>query len=420
LLLLAVVGLACSSGDSGSGPDSATSGPADSAAPTEGGAPTEGLGLPSGPSPVGLASDAYLGIDYDAEAVGDALRGERNNPSFPPPLIDPGEIRRGGPPPDGIPPIDDPEFLSIDDVDFLEDDEAVVLVEIDGDARAYPVQVLIWHEIVNDVIGGQPVSVTYCPLCNSAVAYDRRYGNRVLDFGTSGELYQSALVMYDRQTSSLWAHFTGQGLVGHFAGAELTAVPAQTVSWATFAEAHPDGQVLSRDTGFARDYGTNPYVNYDAEDSGPIGGFFSGTPDETLAAKARVVGIHDDVGSVAVRLADVAERSVVAITEGDRNLVVFHQAGLASSLQDRTVAGGRDIGQTGVFVAIAADGTGLTFTATDDGVFTDAETGSTWNVFGQAVAGDLAGQRLKQVAHLDTFWFAWATYRPGSVLVDGG
>ena len=359
----------------------------------------------------------YGTVDYDTEPIDNALLGDRQNPDFPPPVIEPALIRSGGVPPDGIPPIDSPQFVPVSEADFVTDDEAVISVEVDGDARAYPIQILIWHEIVNDQFGDTPVSVTYCPLCNSALAYDRRLGDRVLDFGTSGELYQSALVMYDRQSGSLWAHFTGQGLVGHYAGAQLDFVPAQTISFAQFREAHPDGQVLTTDTGASRPYGQNPYPGYDFEGSDPIGAFFNGEIDRTLLAKARIVGINDEAGSVAVRFEDLAEQPVIPVTEDGRNLVVFHQDGLASALEAGSVGDGRDVGQTGVFEAAAPDGTELTFTADGDG-FVDDQTGSTWNIVGQAVAGPLEGERLAPINHLDTFWFAWATYRPDTVVVQ--
>ncbi|MEM9561254.1 MAG: DUF3179 domain-containing protein [Actinomycetota bacterium] len=362
----------------------------------------------------------YSTVDYDAEPVGSALRGDRADPAYPEPVIDPTLIRSGGVPPDGIPPIDAPMFTAAGDVDYLTDDEAVILVEVDGDARAYPIQILIWHEIVNDTFGDVPVSITYCPLCNSALAFDRRVGERVLDFGTSGELYQSALVMYDRQTESLWAHFTGGGLVGHYAGVQLDFIPAQTVSWAQFREANPDGLVLNQSTGAQRPYGQNPYPGYDFEQSDPISTFFTGDIDRTLASKARIVGVNDDGGSVAVRLEDLVDQPVIPVTEDGRNLVVFHRPGLASSLDSFQVDGGRDVGQTGVFEAVAPDGTELTFAPgpADDGSFVDDQTGSTWNVLGQATGGPLDGSELAKVPHLDTFWFAWATYRPGTVIVE--
>lgn len=178
---------------------------------------------------------------------------------LPTPLVDTAEIISGGPPPDGIPPIDEPTFESAESVDWLQDNEPVLALEIEDEWRAYPVQILTWHEIVNDTIAGIPVAVTYCPLCNTAIAFDRRVEDRLLDFGTSGKLYRSALVMYDRQTESLWRHFTGGAVAGFLTGTELRAFP-MSVSWRDFHDTAPDGAlVLSRDTGYSRDYGRNPY-----------------------------------------------------------------------------------------------------------------------------------------------------------------
>jgi hypothetical protein len=163
------------------------------------------------------------------------------DPRLPKPLVDPDEIISGGPAPDGIPPVDDPRFEPVAEVDWLKDQEPVLALVLEGEARAYPVQIMVWHEIVNDTVAGIPVAVTYCPLCNSAVAYDRRLAERVMDFGTSGKLYRSALVMYDRQTESLWAHFTGQAVAGVLTGEELDTYPVSTVSWEDFRTSHPDG-----------------------------------------------------------------------------------------------------------------------------------------------------------------------------------
>lgn len=363
----------------------------------------------------------YSTIDYDVPVQQSALRGNRLHASFPPPVIDPTLIRSGFQPPDGIFPIDQPKFAPIDELDYeIADTEAVIAVEIDGDARAFPVQLMIWHEIVNAEIGGVPVTVTFCPLCNSAVSYDRRFGDTVLDFGTSGELYQSALVMYDRQTDSLWAHFTGQALVGHLAGARLTLVPTQTVSYGAWTEANPDGMVLTRDLSAPEQYqglyGTNPYGGYDTEGLDPSSQFFVGDIDRTLLAKARIVGIVDDNGPVAVRYDDLLERPVIPVTEGGRDLVVFYQQGLASPLDRFDVTEGRDVGQSGVFVPTLGDGTALTFSRNGDG-FVDDQTGSTWNIFGASTGGPLEGERLDSVPHIDAFWFAWATYQPGTVII---
>ncbi len=404
--------------------DTATAGESDSGAAADRG------GEPESSAVAGTGID-YSSIDYDGEPGPSALRGDRLAPEFPPPLIDPELIVSGGVPPDAIVPVDDPTFMAVADVRFLQPSEAVIVVEAgteddtekDREVKAYPVQIMIWHEIVNDVIGGVPVSVTYCPLCNSAVAFERQLGDRLLDFGTSGELYQSALVMYDRQTESLWAHFNGRGLVGHYAGAELTVVPAQTMSFEQLVEEHPNALVLTRDTGAGRAYGVNPYTGYDDEQSDPFDAFFAGEVDARLDPKARVVGLvvgHDE--PVAVRITDIDRSSVIEVPGSDAagtdagNLVVFHQPGLASALDRAAVATGRDVGQTGVFVP-RADGGELRFRATDGG-FVDEETGSVWTIAGEAVEGPLAGSRLEPVPHLNTFWFAWSAYYPNTEIQE--
>jgi hypothetical protein len=346
------------------------------------------------------------------EDVPSALDDPRQD-GFPEPLVDPDEVRSGGPPPDGIPSIDEPKFLRADEIGFLVEDEPVLALEVGGEVRAYPVQVLIWHEIVNDTVAGIPVAVTYCPLCNSAVAYDRRLGDRVLSFGTSGMLYKSALVMYDRQTESLWSHFTGEAVIGHLTGAQLDVYPMATVSWADWRDAHPDGLVLSRDTGFDRDYGRNPYPGYDDVDSSPF--LFEGEVDGRLAAMERIVGIEDGGDAVAIRLDELDDDGVLEVEIDGTTLVAWVEPGTASALDAGSVAAGRDVGATGVFEPVA-DGRRLGFERTGDG-FVDDETGSRWNVLGQAVEGPLEGMALEPVAHLDTFWFAWASYEPDTEIV---
>jgi len=332
----------------------------------------------------------------------------------PEPLVDLDEIRSGGPPPDGIPSIDDPAFLSVDDVDFLEETEPVLALDIDGDARAYPVQILMWHEIVNDTVGGVPVAVTYCPLCNSAVAYDRRVGDRVMEFGTSGLLWNSALVMYDRQTETLWSHFTGEGIVGELTGTEIDKFPVATVPWGVWRDANPDGLVLSQETGFERSYGRNPYPGYDDVNSDPF--LFEGEVDGRYTAMTRIAGVEVGDEALGVPLVDLQEDRVITSEVGGTDLVFFWQPGTASALDAADVAGGEDVGATGVFVPVA-DGQTLTFTATEDG-FVDDETGSTWNLLGQAVDGPLAGSQLEAVEHVDTFWFAWSAFQPDSAIIE--
>src|SRR6266849_6475828 len=187
------------------------------------------------------------------------------------------EIISGGPPPDGIPAIDRPAFIALEQATWLTPKEPVLALEIGGDARAYPLQILMWHEIVNDTVGGKPVVVTYCPLCNSGLVYERVVDGATLDFGTSGKLYKSDLVMYDRQSHSLWAQMEGRAIVGQRAGARLLLVPANTIAFDDWRTAHPRGKVLSRETGHQRDYGANPYRSYDQPDLRPF--LFNGRPD---------------------------------------------------------------------------------------------------------------------------------------------
>ena len=341
-----------------------------------------------------------------------ALR-EPDDPTLPPPLVDLAEVISGGPPPDGIPPIDKPAFERARDVDWLKAKEPVLAFELDGEARAYPVQIMTWHEIVNDTVGTVPVAITYCPLCNSAIAFDRRATGRVLDFGTSGRLYRSALVMYDRQTESLWTHYTGQAIAGRLTSQTLKAFPVSTVSWSDFRAAHPAGLVLSRTTGFDRHYGTNPYPGYDDASTAPF--LFDGEVDGRLTAKTRVVGIESGGDSAAVPLTVLRDKRVVPVKVGGRALVVWWKPGTASALDSDSVADGKDVGATGAFDR-ALDGRSLTFRASGR-EFVDTQTGSRWNVLGRAASGPLAGRQLDAVAHVDTFWFAWAAYRPDTTVV---
>lgn len=327
---------------------------------------------------------------------------------LPDPTVPLSEMRSGGPPPDGIPAIDEPKFLRPGDVDFLGDTEPVLVVEIGGEARAYPVQILMWHEIVNDTISGIPIAVTYCPLCNSAVAYDRRVGKRVLTFGTSGMLWNSALVMYDRQTETLWSHFTGEGIIGILTGVELTKFSVATVPWRAWREAHPDGLVLSRSTGFTRDYGSNPYPGYDDVNATPF--LFEGEVDGRFTAMTRVIGIERNDAAVAVPLVELRDQRVVRVQIAGQDLTVWWVPGTNSALDAGRITGGNDIGATGVFVPIA-DSQNLTFIASGDR-FVDDQTGSTWNLFGRATSGPLSGRQLESVVHVDTFWFAWAVFQP--------
>lgn len=331
----------------------------------------------------------------------------------PSPLVDPEEITSGGPPPDGIPPIDDPQFVAPDDATFLADREPVLAVEVEGDARAYPLQIMTWHEIVNDEIAGVPISVTYCPLCNTGIAFERpTIDGELLDFGTSGKLFNSNLVMYDRQTESYWAQATGQAIVGQLTGQQLAFVPARILAFADWRADHPDGLVLSQDTGHERPYGENPYVGFDTSER-PF--LFTGELDERLPATARVLGIARAGDIVAFPYetvsADAAgDWAVVVERVAGQPVAVFWKAGTSSALDTERIVSGRDVG------AIAAyrpevEGRTLAFEATLDGIV-DRETGSVWNILGRAVTGPLEGEQLLPELAIDSFWFDWAAFHP--------
>jgi hypothetical protein len=325
------------------------------------------------------------------------------------------EIESGGPPKDGIPAIDEPAFVTVAEADeWLDDREPVQTLEIGGDVRAYPLQILIWHEIVNDVVDGKSVSVTYCPLCNSAIVFDRTLPDgRVLDFGTTGKLRFSDLVMYDRQTESWWQQITGEAIVGELMGTRLEVIPSPIVSWAEFKAHSPDAKVLSRETGFPRAYGRNPYQGYDT--AAPF--LYTGPEDERLPALERVATVSIEDEAVAFPFSVLEKEPVVHYRLADRQLVVFYKKGTASALDDSAIAEGRDVGATGVFLP-EIEGQKLTFSMAD-GEIKDKETGSTWSLLGEAIAGPLEGKRLEPVVHANHFWFSWAVFRPETLIYQG-
>lgn len=341
---------------------------------------------------------------------------ESDHPDLPPARVDLDALRPGGPPPDGIPSIDQPKFRSIAEAELsLAETEPVIVVEINDEVRAYPVEIMMWHEIVNDEVGGTPVAVTYCPLCNSAVTFERVLNGVELTFGTSGLLYASALVMYDRQTESLWTHIDGRAVAGVLAGVRLQAIPSPLMAWADFKRLHPDAVVLSRDTGYSRQYGRNPYYAYDSPETRPF--FFHDDADDRALIKQRVVGIEVGGDSVAIPLEilQADTRSVTPVRVGESDLVVFWQAGQNSALEGADTAVGRDVGSVAVFED-RVDELNLDFEARGGG-FVDRQTGTTWDLAGRAIDGPLHGSRLQPVPHLDTFWFAWSSYQPGTELV---
>lgn len=247
------------------------------------------------------------------------------------------EVMSGGPPRDGIPPIDNPQFQPASASKDLSAKDPVVSIAINGDARAYPLRILIWHEIVNDTVGGKAVAVTYCPLCNAAIVFDRLVDGEMKDFGTTGLLRNSDLIMYDRQSESWWQQFTGKAIAGSQVGSSLKFVPARLESWADFTTRFPDGKVLVPNNPGFRNYGRNPYVGYDSA-AAPF--LYRGKMPEGISPMARVVvyRINGKVNAIALSMLTKSEE----LMHG--KVTIKWKAGQASALDTGEIAKGRDVG----------------------------------------------------------------------------
>jgi len=268
-----------------------------------------------------------------------AWQSEWPNTDFSKTTVDFKEILSGGPPKDGIPSIDNPKFVSLANAGHIADTEPVVGVVIKGEARAYPLQVLMWHEIVNDEIAGVPITVTFCPLCNAAIVFDRRLGDQVLDFGTTGKLRNSDLVMYDRQTESWWQQFLGRGIVGVMTGEDLKVLPSRLESMARFKARAPQGKVLVPNSPGRRRYGANPYAYYD---SMPRPFLYSGPMPEGLAPLARVVSVEIVKGDRrAWSLDRLRKNKRIETSDG---LILTWAAGQNSALDTPSISEGMDVG----------------------------------------------------------------------------
>ncbi|GAB4480975.1 MAG: DUF3179 domain-containing protein [Anaerolineales bacterium] len=359
---------------------------------------------PSAP-PVSTASHTLSADEPPPAGAGSEFRTDFSQHTIPY-----SEILSGGPPKDGIPAIDNPQYVSVGDADaWLNPVEPVVLVRVGDAARAYPIQILVWHEIVNDTLGEKPLLVTFCPLCNTAIAFERVFAGQTFDFGTTGRLRYSNLIMYDRQTESWWQQATGDAIAGKYAGSQLAFYPASMVSWADFKAAYPNGSVLSRETGYRRDYGKNPYLGYDDINQSPF--LYRGQPTPgQLVPMARVLTL--DLGQEAVAYPYDILSSVKTIndTVGGQRVVVFWTQGTASALDASQISAGRDVGAAVAYSA-NVDGQTLTFQFAD-GVFRDKETQSEWNILGRAISGKLRGTQLTGLSAINHFWFSWAAFRP--------
>jgi len=321
------------------------------------------------------------------------------------------EIVSGGPRKDGIPALDRPRLVSTEQAGaWLKPREPVVALRIGSEVRAYPVRILIWHELVDDTLGGVPVLVSFCPLCNTAIAFDRRYGDTVLGFGTTGRLRYSNLIMYDRESESWWQQATGEAIAGRYAGGRLTFLPAAMISWEEFLRASPTATVLSQETGYDRDYGSNPYLGYDDIANTPFLYRGPAVPDR-LPPMARVLTVESNGESVAYPYTLLEQRRVVDDTVGGRPIVVIWEPGTASALDAREVAAGRDVGAAIAFDR-TVDGRALNFRVEGDTVRDDD--GHVWERRGGRLRESATGRELDPVVAVDHFWFSWSVFRPGT------
>lgn len=323
--------------------------------------------------------------------------------------VDFGEILSGGPPKDGIPSIDDPKFIDIEAASvWLEGNEPVIVVGGKKTAKAYPLQILMWHEIVNDVIDDRPVSVTFCPLCNASIVFDRTIDGVEYDFGTTGRLRHSDMIMYDRQTESWWQQFTGKGIIGKMNGVTLAQIPSHIVSFDNFKKHHPGGLVLSRNTGISRDYGRNPYAGYDDINSSPF--LFRGKTDDRLPPMERVLTVRSADSTLLFALDTLKSRPVINTVFEGSPIAVFAFGKMNSALDKSRINESRLIPSAAVYDA-SVQGRKLTFDFMND-VAVDRETGSTWSIFGVALSGPMTGKQLRQRDGGVHFAFAWFAFDP--------
>jgi len=293
---------------------------------------------------------------------------------------------------------------------WMHEREPVIVVTVGDEARAYPLQIMIWHEIVNDEINGKPLSITFCPLCNATLVFEREFDGQVLDFGTTGRLRMSDLLMYDRQTETWWQQFTGQGLIGRYAGRILTEYPAAIVAFGEFRAAHPSGKVLSRSTGFNRPYGQNPYRGYDRIDQSPF--MFDGELDARLPPMERILAVRVGDSTRIYPFSRFKAGQVLNEELADTPIAVIAGGKAFSALDKERITRSRRVPSLNAFDR-RLNGRVLSF-ETRDGEIHDAETGSRWNTLGQAVEGPLSGEQLTGLPGGVHFAFAWLAFRPDS------
>ena len=321
----------------------------------------------------------------------------------------------GGPPKDGIPSLDNPEFVQFDESDkWIADEEPVIAFRHEGISRAYPLQIMIWHEIVNDWFNDTPVLITFCPLCYSAIVFDRRIDGKVHDFGVSGFLRHSDMIMFDRKTESLWQQFTGEAVVGEYTGMDLKVLPSQIISYKQFKDAYPDGKVLSKDTGHDRPYGQNPYTGYDDVDNTPF--LMGEIEDDRLKPMEKLIGVRKGDLQKAYPYSVTKGETVINDTVGDEPIAIFHVEGARSALDAAEISNSRADGSTGAYSRVI-NGQTLEFDYRSEEI-RDLQTESVWDISGKAVSGEMEGEQLEPLIFGDYFAFAWLVFWPETELYE--
>lgn len=329
-----------------------------------------------------------------------------------------GEFVRALPRRDAIPALRRPAVAVARTIEWLAQDEPVIAVERAGEWRAYPLQVMLWHEIVNDVLGDQPIVVTFCPLCHTSVVFDARHDGLPLHFGVSGYLRRSDLVMYDRQTETWWQQATGVGLVGTHAGRRLDFVPSSIVAWSEFRAAHPDAGVVDRATGYDLPYGRNPYPGWDQIRRIP---FFKDAEllfcdgfegEDCLDAKERVAVVRVATETTVFPFRHLAASGGLGETDiGGVPVVVWWQPEVRTVLGNELIERSDQVGTVIAFDRRHDDGI-LSFELRG-GALVDRQTGTAWNALGEATVGALAGERLVRLEVDTPYWFGFAGFGGG-------
>lgn len=308
------------------------------------------------------------------------------------------KILSGGPPKDGIPSIDKPKFAKASEAKFVTDDDLVIGVRLNGETRAYPLFILVWHEIVNDKLGDTPVAVTYCPLCFTTQVFERKIGDSEVEFGTSGKLYNSNLVMYDRKTDSQWSQAMGRSITGELAGYELKRIPFDVAKWGDWKLLYPETVVLTTDTGFVRSYGSDPYGDYytNSQIVFPVE-----NKDDRMHPKEIILGFDDKNTYKAYKLSDVQSKKLINDKINTENILLVSVFPQTARAFDRQV-----------------DGKILDFTISD-GKIIDKQTNSQWDFDGLSISGPLKGRQLERIAFNPGFWFEWVAFHPQTEVYQG-